>query len=172
MNATYQENKSTVLPVNHLCDVFKYDPETGFIFWSKPRKGILKNGVAGTITKRGYVSVMVDGKKLYRHRIAWALTHGEFPHCPIDHINGIKGDDRIENLRLATYSQNGYNRGKTSHNKTGFKGVHVVKRSGKFRSRITVNKEVFTLGVFDTSEDAAEAYQKAAKTMHGDFAPS
>lgn len=94
------------------------------------------------------------------------LAKGEFP----DHINGNGLDNRRENLRLATRSQNSINRGKQSNNKSGYKGVSWNKRDKRWTAQITINKHIINLGGFDTPEQAYEAYKEAAKQYHGTFA--
>jgi hypothetical protein len=90
--------------------------------------------------------------------------------CGIDHINGNGLDNRLENLRVATFSQNMHNRGAYSNNATGFKGVHCVGAFGKHSAQIQVNGKKVHLGLHTTPLDAAIAYDKAARELHGEFA--
>jgi hypothetical protein len=98
-----------ILPIETLQRLFRYEPETGNVYWIAEGKGRIKKKAAGTVVKAGYIGIMIDGKRYYAHRIAWALHHGEHPVDQLDHINGIKIDNRIVNLREATNSQNGKN---------------------------------------------------------------
>lgn len=87
-----------------------------------------------------------------------------------DHKNHDTLDNQCVNLRTATASQNRYNQGKMRHNKSGYKGVNLHKGDGKFHARIMVNSKRIHLGYYDTPEEAAHAYDKAAKELHGEFA--
>lgn len=103
------------------------------------------------------------------HRVAWAVHYGEWPEKDIDHINQDKGDNRICNLRLATDQENLRNIPKFSTNTSGYKGVSLIKKTGKWNARISTGSEYKSLGNFDTPEDANEAYIDAAKRYHGEF---
>jgi len=143
-----------------------YNKETGQFFWKKE---------AGTITGHGYRYIRVNGKMMLAHRMAWLMAYGEDPgEKLIDHINGNRLDNRIENLRLATFSQNGANAKRHSRNTSGLKGASkVLKRgkwTGRWQSSITVRNKQFNLGYFDTKEEAHVAYLAAAKEHHGEFA--
>lgn len=103
-------------------------------------------------------------KTVALHRLIMGLPKNK----QIDHINGNGLDNQRKNLRLATHSEN--QRNKKGHNKTGYKGVEFVKRLGKWRSRIYVNKKNLHLGLFGSLEDAAGAYDQVAKKYFGKFA--
>jgi hypothetical protein len=87
----------------------------------------------------------------------------------VDHINGDGLDNRRENLRLATHAQNMHNSQKPINNSSGYKGVDWSKGDGKWRARIAVNGKRKGLGLYNTPEAAHEAYQRAAKELHGEF---
>lgn len=158
-----------------LYELLRYDPESGFFFWAVERKlgggkHIIPAGArAGTIDTRGYITMMLDGKRYYAHRLAWLYVHGESPHH-IDHINCIPGDNRLINLRAATSSQSGANRRKNKNNTTGFRGVWFNKKKGKFAGSLVLNRRRRHLGYFDTPEEAHAAYVKAARDSFGVFA--
>lgn len=88
----------------------------------------------------------------------------------VDHINGDSSDNRLENLRLATNTQNARNRGKSKHNTSGYKGVFWHKATNKWTAQIGVDRKRIYLGIFDTPELAHRAYCEAAKVYHGEFA--
>lgn len=138
---------------------FLYDPKTGKL-WRE----------AGCPNGRGYRSVQFQGRRHLEHRVAWFLYYGEWPKLHVDHINGNPGDNRIVNLRLATCSENAYNRSKPPHNTSGFKGVSRQRGRRKWQSLIRVQGKNKFLGSFDTPEEASAAYDRAALKHHGDFA--
>lgn len=88
----------------------------------------------------------------------------------IDHINGNALDNRRENIRVCTISENLKNRKMASHNKSGFKGVYLDDRKKKYRAVIYSNKKKYSLGSYNTKVEAALAYDLAAIKMHGQFA--
>lgn len=108
----------------------------------------------------------------YMHRIILErmierpLMPDEFP----DHINTNSLDNRRENLRIASRSQNQMNRKKPKHNKSGYKGVHWDKRANKWRASIAVHGKTYNLGNYDDPKKAHEAYKKKAQEFFGDFA--
>jgi hypothetical protein len=127
---------------------------------------------AGTTRADGYRYVLFNGRRVLEHRIAWALHHGCWPSAQIDHINGIRNDNRLCNLRLASVAENNRNRPKQSNNTSGFKGVSFHKGTGRFHARITFQKRCHSLGYFVTAQEAHQAYACAVKEMHGEFGQS
>jgi len=126
--------------------------------------------IAGGLGKYGYLQVSVNGRTNTVHRIIFQLHHRieELPaRAVIDHINGIKVDNRIENLRLATKSENQCNLWNRPSKGTKLKGAY--KRGNNFRSIIRFNHEVIRLGNFKTELDAHLAYCNKAKELHGEF---
>jgi hypothetical protein len=115
--------------------------------------------------------ICLSGKDIYRSIIVWAMHHGKWPPYDVDHIdNSNPLNDRINNLRLATRSQNNANRGKQSNNTSGFKGVHWDGFTSRWKAEITVNRKNINLGRFDKPEDAHAAYREAAIKHFGEFA--
>lgn len=153
-----------------LKEILHYDPETG-IFTRRvaSANNKMKVGqVAGNID-RGYVRIMVMGRLYRAHRLAWLYVHGRFPPDEIDHINGVRGDNRLCNLRPATKSQNGMNRGAIRGKTSGYKGVSWHKRDKKWHAQATVDGNHHCLGYFDTAEEASVAYQSFVMPIHGEF---
>lgn len=148
--------------------VFDYDPDTGVLTWRRHARRETVGKVAGWLEANGRIKVSFRGKNYQAHRIIWLWVHGRWPVNEMDHINRNPADNRIINLREATHSQNGAN--KVFKSATGFKGVTVEKRTGKFRASIWKNNNSIGLGTFSTAEAAAAAYLKAAKDRWGDFA--
>lgn len=126
--------------------------------------------VNGYTRPDGYLMVNVKGKQYRAHRLAWLYIKGNWPKNAIDHINGNKLDNRIYNLREATYSQNHMNKKPDKKNKSGFKGVCYVKQREKWNANIYFNGKKKNLGYYNNIEDAVKAYNEAAKKYHGEFA--
>lgn len=118
----------------------------------------------------GYAYVNIGGQSLQAHRVVWAREHGEWPPIQVDHINGVRTDNRPSNLRLATNTQNMQNSGVTVKSKSGVKGVHWCKDKKKWGAWICVNKKRMGLGRYKTIEEAAAAYAAAAHKYFGEFA--
>ena len=148
-----------------------YDPETGHFTRIKGHYAMpyLIGKRAGTLNDRGYRGVRINGIIVSEHRVAWYLMHGTLPE-QIDHINGIKDDNRIVNLRAATREQNYWNKPKTIKNTSGFKGVQKLKDCNRWSASITANKKNYYLGLFESAEAAHHAYLEAAKLHHKEFA--
>lgn len=151
--------------------VVDYDPETGWFTRKRSKHCPWTVGKrTGFIARKGYRLLHIKGNYYMEHRIAWLIVNREIPpEMTIDHINGIKGDNRIANLRLATDCQNSYYRPKKSNNTSGYKGVYQ-RENGKYRAAITVNRKRQNLGTFETKEEAYAAYCDAAQKLHKDFA--
>ena len=148
-----------------------YDPLTGGFKWAKSRvNGKVKIGrKAGCLHPDGYIKIRLFDRMYRCARLAVLYMTGEFPEA-VDHQNLNRADDRWENLRVATRSQNQYNRPIQSNNKCGFKGVFWNRQARKWQAQIgTANKSIY-LGRYPTPEEAHEAYVTAAKTLHGEFA--
>lgn len=119
--------------------------------------------------KNGYCQVIFHRKKYLKHRVIFFLCHGYLPKF-IDHINRDKTDNRIENLRGASSTENRGNTLKLKNNTSGFKGVTRGTKNGKWRAAIVFNKKYFHIGTFSTKEEAAAAYDQKAKELYGSFA--
>ncbi len=121
-------------------------------------------------TNDGYAVRNENGKTIRMHRVILErkLGHSNFENT--DHINRDRLDNRKDNLRPATVTQNQHNRGKPENNTSGFKGVFWHKRDRKWIASIRVDGELLYLGYFDSKEAAAGAYNAAAKEYFGEFA--
>jgi hypothetical protein len=124
---------------------------------------------SGSPYVNGYMSISIKGVKYLEHRIAYYMVHGYCPEA-VDHINGVKSDNKIENLRAATSSENQCNVPLASNNVSGHKGVTMYKRTGKWRAQIAFNKVVKHLGYFETKELAVEFIELARDMLHNNFA--
>lgn len=142
----------------------------GNLYWSDfSIRPTAKKTSLGSVTKNGYLQVKFFKKQSYVHRLIFLYHHGFLPKS-VDHINGNKIDNRIENLRSAAYFENMMNVKKTSSNKSGYKGVSFNTKRQKWIAQIKRNKEHFYLGEFDTPEKAHEIYCQKAIELHGQFA--
>lgn len=145
-----------------------YEPDTGTFRWKvlmAPRAPI--GAIAGNVhDKDGRVRISIAGRMYFAHRLAWFWMTGEWPPNDVDHINGDSADNRWDNLRLATRSENLRNRVSKPSN-SGFRGV--FKRSDGWFAKIQVNRKQIYLGLFKTVEEADAAYKAAVKKYHGEF---
>ena len=146
-------------------ELFHYEPDTGNLVWRFDR---CANKVAGKIAgslNNGYFRIRIDGKGYFAHRIIWLYVYGAWPANDIDHINGIKTDNRIFNLREATKSQNGQNQRKPqSHNTSGYLGVSAYK--GKWKATIKLSGNNLFIGYYNTPEAAYAAYLSKKRELH------
>lgn len=146
-----------------------YNPETGFFTWLVTNTNKVKVGsVAGTRNPEAYCQITVAGGRYLAHRLVWLYVHGRWPTEMLDHKNLNRQDNRLENLREATRSENLSNSKCRSHSKIGVKGV--CKNGGRWMARITVGGESTYLGTFDTIEEAHQAFMAAARAQRGEFA--
>ncbi len=163
-----------MLTADRLRELLIYDPATGLFRWRVDRLGYRGNAyvkagqAADHVEAAGYVVIRIDGKRYKAHRLAFLYMTGAFPPDFVDHINGHRADNRWQNLRPATRSQNGGNRGLNTRNKTGVKGVYPEGK--RYRAMIQMNGKQSRLGTFDTIAEAQAAYLKAANDAFGDFA--
>lgn len=155
------------ISISELKDRLSYDAETGFFYWVKPTHGAVSPGKkAGSRHYSGYIKLMVNGKLYQGHRLAWFYTHGTWPNHQIDHINGVRDDNRLCNLREATRSENLQNKKKYRNNSSGLVGVSWHKITGKFSAYIRVNNRQIHLGLYDTPEEAHSRYAQAKEKHH------
>ena len=125
--------------------------------------------IAGHVGKRGYKYLSVYKRKYYVHRVIWLMHYGTFPKA-IDHIDGNRLNNRIENLRECSNSENLCNSKIKSNNTSGFKGIHWFKPKQKWRARLSLNKKEYHVGYFDEKEDAINAILEARLKIHKEFA--
>lgn len=153
---------------NILVNAYTYNPEDGLFRFTTSRGGKYKHDIAGSLDNTGYIHIMLNGKKYLAHILVWLYCFEELPVAELDHINGIKHDNRLDNLREVTRSQNNMNRKVLKSNKLGIKGVRK-QANGKFTARININGKQKHLGTFNTAEEASEAYNTAAKETFKEF---
>jgi len=118
-----------------LRELLEYDPETGVFIWKTGRGSVKAGSVAGSKEANGYVRIRCDGGRYMAHRLAWLYVHGEFPPEEIDHINGVRDDNRLRNLRCVSRTENTRNQRLSNRNTSGITGVHWDKKAGKWRAK-------------------------------------
>lgn len=148
--------------------VLDYDQATGKFYWkARTGKRSVPGSPAGTVSFSGYLVITIWKTRFYAHRLAWLMVTGEWPSDAIDHRNGLRADNRWENLRIATPAQNQQNRGLQSNNKSGHIGVSRASRAGEYwRAGIRVAGQSLNLGDFRTVEEAGAAYRAAKAELH------
>lgn len=148
-----------------------YNPETGELRWKVSLANHVKVGSpAGYAHGRGYLAVSINNAAYKAHRIIWMWWYGEDPgELEVDHKDRVKSNNRINNLRLATSSQQEANKDIRCDNESGFRGVSFHKSRGRWCARIKRNGRDAHLGLFNTPEEAAAAYQQAAEEIQGEF---
>jgi len=153
----------------YLRQYFNYCPDMGIFTWKKNHPNGKKKGqLAGRKTVYGYWVFTVNRETYFAHRVAWLFMNHENPPDAIDHINGNRLDNRIDNLRPASYSQNQWN-AKPRPSKSGYRGVCVT-RHGKYASKLTHKYKVINLGTYSNPTEAHMAYCYMAKHLRGEFA--
>lgn len=151
---------------DELHDLLAYDEEAGCFTWKK-RRGFKANegSQAGVFSKNGYVCIKVNYRSYKAHRLAWLYVHGRWPVGDIDHIDGDRSNNRIKNLREVSRRLNSQNRSfKSSNSISGYVGV--TPERGRWVARIKKDWKLIRIGLFDTPEQAAEAYKKAKAVYH------
>lgn len=150
------------LTASYVRELFDYDTKTGNLIWkvTKCNRGIA-GSVAGCLKSDGYRAITVDRSSYRAHRLVWLHHYGEWPEEYLDHINGVKTDNRLSNLRLATGIINLRNQKLRKTNSSGVCGVRWHKSSNKWVATIHVNYEEKHLGLFENKEDAIVVRKQA-----------
>lgn len=154
---------------DELHKICHYDMNTGILTWAEFRNAkALKNSPVGCLNSKGYLVTNIKNKNYFVHRLIWLYVYGEIPKI-VDHINGIKNDNRLVNLRNCTIAESAKNKGLFVNNKTGYKGVSFCNRAKKYQVSCKVNGIKKWLGYFTDPKLASDAYQKYAQLNHGAF---
>jgi hypothetical protein len=154
-----------MLTQQQVAELFEY--RDGGLYYRVTRGGNVAGSRAGTLQQIGYRQVMVAKKKYYEHRVIYLLCHGVWPD-EIDHINGVKFDNRIENLRSCGSSENKYNL--CGRSATGVKGVYFDKRRDRYYVELTACGRRTRAGSFASLEEATSVVQNLRVAQHGVFA--
>lgn len=158
--------------IEWLNERFTYEPATGLLRHRKWTGGTAHAGtVAGARLKSGYIRVACQGDYYLAHRLIWKMMTGDDPPAEIDHIDGLRANNRWSNLRCASRAENSHNTRRPSTNTSGFKGVYWHEKAAKWRAVIKNGGDTpIHLGYFTRPEDAHAAYRAAAERMFGEFA--
>lgn len=166
-------NKEDLLTYELASELFRYEKSDGSLWWKKQRKNSRAklNKPIGSPNKDGHLllCMSINSKRFnfYVHRVVWLLIKGEWPSLEIDHANGIPSDNRLENLRLATRSENAMNR---VFKKNGGLCKGVYRNGSKFRARAYfAGKKSVDFGTYNTYEEAREVFIKNMSVLHGEF---
>jgi HNH endonuclease/AP2 domain len=155
------------MDAEYLRGLFDVDAKGQLIRKHTRSPNAMQGSVAGHVdTTFGYRRVSIDRKMYLAHRLVWLWHYGEWPEFELDHINGFKDDNRIENLRPATHAENQQNKTKQSNNRSGFLGVCWNKQKQLWEAFICVEGKKKWLGTFSSAEAASEAYKSAKKAIH------
>lgn len=150
-----------------LYEKLSYDSETGVFTWKKNVSNVTIGSVAGTKNSNNHIQIRINSKRIFAHKLAWAFVYGEFPNGIIDHINGIRNDNRICNLRIVTTSENAHNQRKPhSRTKSGYLGVSWVSSKRKWQAGLAINGKYKFLGLFDDPKIAHQAYLAGKRIYH------
>jgi len=149
------------LTQEYLKSILKYDPEIGRFFWIAARKKTTVGKMAGCIKKDAYRCIRIGGRDFLEHRLVWLHVNGEMPNDQIDHVNHIRDDNRIENLRAVSNQENGRNRSKSKNNTSGVTGVSWHKGVNKWQAQINVGGKHKHLEYFEHYFEAICARKSA-----------
>lgn len=165
--------------------LLKYAPDTGLLFWHPRPVEMFSDAFLGSewnakkwntryagkeaftaIDGKGYKYGQIYKRPYRAHRVAWLLTHGEWPDGEVDHINGVRTDNRLANLRDVSTADNRKNCCIRSDNTSGVCGVSWLPSKSQWRARIYLNGQETHLGYFDQLDDAVNARKKAEKAAN------
>ena len=163
--------KKLELTQKRLRELLDYDPKTGKFRWRARNRLRHKVGhVAGFRQRSLSWCINIHGRCYRAHQLAWLYMKGEWGRPIIDHRDGNPLNNRWRNLRISSYSDNAANRSRLRNNRSGFKGVAFVPQRRKWRARITKGGRRYSLGNYETAEEAHAAYIAKARELFGEFA--
>lgn len=148
--------------------LLEYDEKTGSFTWKvSPSRNVRAGESAGSVTSEMYTSITIMRKHYQAHRLAWLYVHGVWPKSVLDHIDTNRVNNRISNLREASFIENGQNRIRPqTNNTTGMLGVYQLRGRKNWRAQIRINKKQVYLGTFKTIGAAHDAYLAAKREFH------
>ena len=143
-----------MLTQERLKEMLSYNSMAGEFIRIKPLKGNTLYAVVGSTNKDGYISISIDNKRYGAHNLVWLYLYGKFPDLQLDHINGVKDDNRSENLREVSHAENQKNKSLDKRNRFGYPGVREGKKLGTYRAYIGIDKAKLNLGTYKSLEEA------------------
>jgi hypothetical protein len=151
-----------------LDELFTYNLDTGIVNWKSSRSNRIKVGdIVGYKTPYGYLQVRLEGKLWMLHRLIWMIQTGKMPCGEIDHKDGQRDNNSWDNLRDVSKYTNMQNRKRADKDSlTGVLGVCFDKQSGKFRAQLIMNKVKILNKLFNTAEEASNAYKEAKENYY------
>lgn len=153
-------------------EYLRYEPETGFLFWRKKAsdKTVIGKRAGWQRSPNGYRQVGLVKEIVYEHRLIWLIVTGAFPEFQIDHRNGLKYDNKFDNLREASGTQNLANIGVKRDNTSGTKNVHWCNTKKRWIVKVKRSGSVHHVGAFSDYGTAVIAADAARLAVHGEFA--
>lgn len=149
----------------YLKKLYYYDISTGLFIRKIDRRGGRKMGdISGLLRPDGYVRIVIDKKQYLLHRLAFLYMTGSFPDDEVDHINGVRGDNRWINLRCVSKAENRKNASARLDNKSGYPGIRWRKERSKWAARIWSNGKLIELGHYQTFDEAMTVRKQAEKS--------
>lgn len=153
------------LSLERLKELLEYDHEIGVFKWKVDRGPIRAGSTAAKPKPHRYGQIRIDGVLYYAHRLAWFYTHGTWPVNEVDHINGVRNDNRLSNLRDVPHQSNSQNVIKPrKSNKSGYLGIN--KLGEKWVANIYLHGRTTYLGIFSCKKQAHQAYVEAKRKYH------
>jgi hypothetical protein len=162
--------KHDLLTQEYLKSILDYDLDTGVFTWKVNKSKTAKAGDVAGWSYNGYREIEINNKKYKAHRLAWLYVYGEMPKNLIDHVDGNRSNNKISNLREATYQTNSENYKTPQTNKSGVKNVSWYKNLNKWVVSISVKQTGKTIGYFDDLELAELVAIEARNKYRGEFA--
>ncbi|HGL4259607.1 HNH endonuclease [Burkholderia vietnamiensis] len=157
------------LTQDRLHQVLSYDPVAGSFVWLESTSNRAPAGaIAGTMQPNGYLRITIDGVRMYAHRLAWFYVYGKWPSGDIDHIDGVRTNNAINNLRDVPRGVNMQNqrRARSNNRTSGLLGVTWHARRHRWSAQIQVDGKRKGIGYFDDAETAHQAYLAAKRKLH------
>lgn len=161
------------IPIGYLREALTYCCTTGVLLWKvrpenhfktlyryKSWNGLFAGKRAGCEASNGYRTICVNGKNILEHRVAWALFYGVWPDGEIDHVDHVRNNNKITNLRVVDHAENGLNQSMRVDNTTGVTGVYWVEKHRRWRALAYVQKKIIHIGYFGTFQEAVLARQR------------
>ena len=165
-DATAMNIRNSTLTQSHLKEILDYNENTGVFTWKTPKKYGLKIGSKAGTNENGYIAITIDSVKYKAHRLAWLYKFGKFPDKHIDHINKIRNDNSIKNLREANHCENGQNRLLNKTNTSGYRNVCYSKTRDKWYASLRFKGKIVYSGFFDTAKEASIAVELKRKEIY------